>query len=258
MLPPVVILCGGRGTRLREQTEMIPKPLVEIGGQPILWHILKIYAHFGCTRFILCLGYKGEQIRNYFMERGGIRQQVANPNLPPGDETITYRENDEEWTITFAETGLDTNTGGRLKRAEPHLTDASFFVTYGDGLARINLLDLLAFHRRKGRLVTLTCVKPFSPFGIVELGQDDEVAAFKEKPQMREWINGGFFVFERKALAYVGPDDVLEREPFERLAKEGQLSANRFEDFWMCMDTYKDAQRLNELWDREGAPWRVW
>lgn len=238
---------------------MIPKPLVEIGGRPILWHIMKVYAYFGCARFILCLGYKSEQIRSFFTGQDpatclGMEQEA--PNL---DETIQYREAGEEWTITFAETGLDTNTGGRVKRAASrHVQESPFFVTYGDGLARINLLDLLGFHQRKGRLATLTCVRPLSPFGIVELGPDDQVAAFREKPQMREWVNGGFFVFDRQVLSYLGADDVLEREPFEQLAKDLQFSAYRFEDFWMCMDTYKDAQRLNELWEVREAPWKVW
>jgi len=258
-LPPVVILCGGRGTRLREQTEMIPKPLVEIGGRPILWHIMKTYAYFGCTRFVLCLGYKGEQIRSFFMGQDPEPYLDAEQGVPGPDETVRYREAREEWTITFAETGLDTNTGGRVKRAASrYVQESLFFVTYGDGLARINLLDLLDFHRRKGRLATLTCVRPLFPFGIAELGLDDRVIAFREKPQMYEWVNGGFFVFERQVLSYLGTDDVLEQEPFERLAKDSQLSAYRFEDFWMCMDTYKDAQRLNDLWEAGEAPWRIW
>ena len=257
-LPPVMILCGGRGTRLREQTEMIPKPLVEIGGRPILWHIMKMYAHFGCVRFILCLGYKGGLIRGFFTREAPERSVGAEAGAPGPDETIRYVEAGEEWLITFAETGLDTNTGGRVKRAAEHVQESPFFVTYGDGLARIDLLDLLRFHQGEGRLATLTCVRPPSPFGIVELGADGRAVAFREKPRMREWVNGGFFVFERQVLSYLGTDDVLEREPFERLVKDQQLSAYRFEDFWMCMDTYKDAQQLNELWENGGAPWKVW
>lgn len=257
-LPPVMILCGGRGMRLREQTEVIPKPLVEIGGRPILWHIMKIYAHFGCTRFILCLGYKGEQIRSYFTGQACERYADAEPRAHGRDETVRCMEAGEEWLITFAETGIDTDTGGRVKRAAHHIRESPFFVTYGDGLARIDLFDLLRFHQRGGRFATLTCVRPLSPFGVVELGSDGRVVAFKEKPRMSEWVNGGFFVFDRQVLSYTSKDDVLEREPFERLAKDSQLSAYRFENFWMCMDTYKDAQQLNELWETGGAPWKVW
>lgn len=258
VLPPVMILCGGRGMRLREQTEVIPKPLVEIGGRPILWHIMKIYAHFGCTRFILCLGYKGEQIRSYFTGQVCERYFGAEPGAYGRDETVRYVEVGEEWLITFAETGIDTDTGGRVRRAAHHIRESPFFVTYGDGLAQIDLFDLLRFHQRVGRFATLTCVRPLSPFGVVELGSDGRVVAFKEKPRMREWVNGGFFVFDRNVLSYLSKDDALEREPFERLAKDSQLSAYCFESFWMCMDTYKDAQQLNELWETGGAPWKVW
>ncbi|MBI4342982.1 MAG: NTP transferase domain-containing protein [Candidatus Omnitrophica bacterium] len=278
-MPPVVILCGGRGTRLRERTESIPKALVEIGGRPILWHIMKIYASFGCRRFILCLGYKGDQIRRCFTGRRGAVPRLATVSsargslgTPPPDEvqggsargavgmedTVEHREAGQTWTITFADTGVDTNSGGRLARIVPRLEASLAFVTYGDGLARIDLEELLAFHESHRRLATVTCVRPACPFGVVEVGGEDQVTAFREKPPMRDWVNGGFFVFDRQALDGFGDDEVLEREPLERLTRAGQLSAYRFDGFWMCMDTYKDAQQLNVLWERGEAPWKIW
>ena len=253
--PPVMILCGGKGTRLREHGETIPKGLVEIGGMPILWHIMKIYAHFGFKRFVLCLGYKGDMIKEYFWPNNS-RTGILNGQ--GSDETITYQDGSDEWTITFAETGLETNTGGRLKRASVHVREATLFATYGDGLADIDIGGLLSFHSRKSRLATMTCVKPRSPFGIVLLDSDDQAIAFHEKPRMNDWVNGGFFVFQQEFFDHVGEDDVLEREPFERLVKQKQISAYRFEGFWRCMDTYKDAQELNELWETGEHPWKVW
>ena len=259
-MPPVVILCGGRGTRLRERTESIPKALVEIGGRPILWHIMKVYASFGCRQFLLCLGYKGEHIRRFFTPaRRGLRATFSSARGAVGaEDTVEHREAGQTWTVTFADTGLDTNSGGRLARVAPRLTESPVFVTYGDGLARIDLQDLLAFHARKGRAATMTCVRPASPFGLVEVGADEQVTAFREKPPMRDWVNGGFFVFDRRALEGFGEDEVLERGPLERLTRAGQLSAYRFDGFWMCMDTYKDAQQLNQLWERGEAPWKIW
>jgi len=233
--PQVIILCGGQGTRLREHTQSIPKALVEIGGRPILWHIMKLYAHYGFREFIVCLGYKGELIRAYF-------------------ETHT-----DQWSVTFVDTGAETQTGGRVLRVLPHVTGDTVFVTYGDGLANIDLSDLLRFHRRQGTATTITCVNPESPFGIVEIGADQRVVRYQEKPRMDQWISGGFFVFERRAFSYLqGDADILERRPFEQMAADGELSAYRFKDFWTCMDTYKDTQRLNALWESGQAPWKVW
>jgi glucose-1-phosphate cytidylyltransferase len=248
--PPVMILCGGKGTRLRERTEAIPKALVEIGGKPIVWHVMKIYASVGFRRFVLCLGYKGELIREYFSAAPGAR--------PAGPDSIAYDAEGETWTVLFADTGLETNTGGRIKRAATRVSDARLLVTYGDGVASVDVRELVAFHADRARLATVTCVRPRCPFGIVDVDDDDRILAFREKPQMTDWVNGGFFVFERRVLDYLGDDDVLEREPLERLAKEGQLSAYRFDGFWMCMDTYKDMQQLNELWASGERPWKLW
>lgn len=233
--PQVVILCGGQGLRLREETQAIPKALVEIGGRPILWHIMKLYAWYGFRDFILCLGYKGPMIREYFH---GV---------------------EEGWTVTFADTGAETQTGGRLLRVAPHLRGETVLVTYGDGLANVNLHELVAFHRRHGAAATITCVRPESPFGAVEIGADHRVRRFAEKPRLEQWISGGFFVFDRRAFSYVrGDADVLERGPFEAMSAARELAAYRFDGFWACMDTYKDTQRLNELWAGRKAPWQVW
>ncbi len=235
MNPQVVILCGGAGTRLREHTQSIPKGLVEIGGRPILWHIMKLYAHYGFREFVLCLGYKGELIREYF---------EAHP---------------QDWGITFVETGVETQTGGRLLRIVPYLKSERAFVTYGDGLANIDLRDLLSFHQRHGTAATITCVNPESPFGVVEVDESHRVTQYREKPRLDHWISGGFFVFERRAFSYLqGDSDILERRPFEAMAAARELSAYCFRGFWMCMDTYKDTQRLNELWHSRAAPWKVW
>jgi glucose-1-phosphate cytidylyltransferase len=231
----VVILCGGRGTRFKELTDNVPKPLIPIGGKPILWHIMRTYEEFGFRRFVLCLGYKGQDIRSYF---GG--------------------ENARNWDITFADTGLDTNTGGRIKKVEKHIREDVFLATYGDGLSDLDLGELLAFHRRQGRLATLTAVRPHSAFGILHIDKDGGVESFEEKPILDHWINGGFFVFQRKIFDYLEESDVLEKKPFVRLAQEGQLSAYKYNGFWKCMDTYKDNLELNGLWTGGRGPWARW
>jgi glucose-1-phosphate cytidylyltransferase len=230
----VLILCGGKGTRLRELTEEIPKPLVEIGGKPILWHIMKIYESNGFKDFILALGYKGELIKKYFSE------------------------NKEGWNIEFAETGEDTNTGGRVKRAEGYVGDDEFMVTYGDGLANINLNELLEQHRKKGRIATVTCVKPKSRFGVVEINENNIIRKFSEKPVLPYWVNGGFFVFKKEIFSFIEENDVLETDVFGRLAAEGKIAAYRFDGFWECMDTFKEMQALDEMWKSGKAEWKVW
>jgi glucose-1-phosphate cytidylyltransferase len=234
--PSVVILCGGRGTRLREQTETIPKPLVEIGGRPILWHVIRIYAEQGFERFVLCTGHRGELIDAF----------VENDGLPSGLD------------IACVATGEDTPTGGRIARVADRLRGERFCATYADGVADIDLAELLGFHERHGALATMTVVQPELQFGVAELNGDGHVRGFTEKPRFEGWINGGFFCFEPGALDYIGPDSVLERDPLERLATEDQLRAFRHQGFWDCMDTYKDAVLLNDLWAEGKAPWKVW
>jgi glucose-1-phosphate cytidylyltransferase len=250
-----VILCGGRGTRLGEHGANVPKALIEIGGRPVLWHLMKSYAHYGLNDFVLCLGYLGESIKRYFVERDWLD---GNFTLAHGERHI-HQQRIENWRITFADTGLDTNTGGRLHRVKSYLgDDETFCVTYGDGLADININELLAFHRAHGKLATLTAVHPQSTFGLLQLDGNQAVTAFVEKPVMREWINGGFFVFNRGIFDYLDGDCVLERAPLERLASERQLIAYRHSGFWKCMDTYKDNLEFNQLWDAGKAAWRVW
>jgi glucose-1-phosphate cytidylyltransferase len=260
----VIILCGGRGTRLREQTEFIPKPLVEIGGLPILWHVMKIYAHFGFTDFILALGYLGHRIKDYFLpyggEQHGVRLPIADCQSPDsGKSPIANRQSPigAEWHILFADTGQDTPTGGRIKALEQFIEGDTFLATYSDGLADLDLSALLAFHRSHGRLATLTAVRPYSQFGLLDLEETGRIARFREKPRLEDWVNGGFFVFERGVFDYLQPDSTLEREPFERLAADGEIFAYRHEGFWDCMDTYKDTEVLNQLWNTGQAPWRV-
>jgi glucose-1-phosphate cytidylyltransferase len=232
----VVVLCGGRGTRLREHTEAIPKPLVEIGGRPILWHVIRIYAEQGFARFFLCLGHRGEMIAEF----------VRNDELSGGLD------------IQCVDTGDETPTGGRIARVAERLRGPRFCATYADGVADIDLRALLAFHARHSALATLTVVRPELQFGVARVDGDGRVGGFVEKPRFEGWINGGFFCFERGVLAYLAEDSVLEREPFERLAADGQLRAYRHSGFWDCMDTYKDAVMLNDMWAEGRAPWKLW
>jgi glucose-1-phosphate cytidylyltransferase len=232
----VAILCGGRGTRLQERTEAIPKPLVEIGGRPILWHVMQIYAVQGFTRFILCVGYKGEMIERF----------VASERWPPDVQ------------IQCLDTGADTPTGGRIKRIQDEVADGTFHVTYADGVADIDLRDLVDHHRAHGSLATMTVVRPELQFGVTELDGDGRVSGFHEKPRSDHWINGGFFCFEPDVFDYLTESSVLEREPLVGLASHGQLHAYRHTGFWECMDTYKDAVTLNDLWASESPPWKVW
>jgi glucose-1-phosphate cytidylyltransferase len=235
MTPPVVILCGGRGTRLRERTETVPKALVEIGGMPILWHVIGIYVAQGFDRFLLATGYLGEAVEEF----------VAGEAWPEGVE------------VECVDTGLDTPTGGRISLLADRLDAGTFCATYADGVADIDLDALLSSHAEHAGLATMTVVRPHLQWGVAELGEGDLVGGFTEKPRSDHWINGGFFCFEPGVLGYLDEGSVLEREPLARLAAEGQLHAHRHEGFWDCMDTYKDAVVLGDLWEAGDAPWRA-
>ncbi|MBM3332335.1 glucose-1-phosphate cytidylyltransferase [candidate division WOR-3 bacterium] len=253
----VAILCGGLGTRLTEETAVKPKPMVEIGGQPILWHIMKIFSARGCNEFVLALGYKGEVIKDYFINYH-YRVHDLTVRLPHGSTEVHGKEC-ENWTVHLLDTGPATNTGGRVRQAGLFIGGETFLLTYGDGVADINIQQLLEFHRRHGKLVTVTAVRPPARFGgIVFAG--DLVSRFAEKPQVGEgWINGGFFVIEPGALEYIKDDATLwEGEPMERLAADGQLAAYRHEGFWHCMDTLRDVRDLENLWQSGKAAWKVW
>jgi glucose-1-phosphate cytidylyltransferase len=234
--PPVIILCGGRGTRLRERTESVPKALVEIGGRPIVWHVIQIYAAQGFERFLLATGYMGDAVAEF----------AAGAHWPKGI------------SVECVDTGLDTPTGGRVARLGERLGEGTFCLTYADGVADVDLDAQLDFHKAHGGLATVTVVRPDLQWGVAELGAGDRVDGFVEKPRSEHWINGGFLCCEPGALAYLEEDSVLEREPLQRLAAEGQLHAFRHEGFWDCMDTYKDAVTLNDLWASDRAPWRIW
>ncbi|HYF28536.1 MAG TPA: sugar phosphate nucleotidyltransferase [Baekduia sp.] len=234
--PPVAILCGGRGTRLQEHTRTIPKPLVEIGGKPIVWHVIQLYANAGFTDVVLLTGYLGDQLEAF----------AADEPWPPGVR------------VRCVDTGTDTPTGGRVHKARELLGERRFCLTYADGVADIDLEALLAHHADHGAAATVTVVRPELQFGVLDLADGDLVAGFREKPRSEHWINGGFFVLEPRVFDVLREDVVLEREPLERLAADGELRAFRHKGFWDCMDTYKDAVLLNDLWASGDAPWRTW
>lgn len=253
-------MCGGKGTRLREQTESVPKPLIEIGGKPVLWHIMKIYSHYGFNDFILCLGYLGHKVKEFFLNYNDWRASDLLLHVG-GQEAKRYRYRSrprERWRVVLAETGEETNTGGRIKRVEPYIKGETFMVTYADGLANIDLRGLVKYHQSKGKVGTVTVLNPVSNYGILEFEKSGTIVHFREKPKLEVWINGGFFVFRRKVFDYLTEDCVLEREPFERLAKDRQLVAYPHKEFWASMDTYKDAEELNRRWNQGDAPWKVW
>jgi glucose-1-phosphate cytidylyltransferase len=255
----VVILCGGYGTRLREETEFRPKPLIEVGGRPVLWHIMKLYAHYGIRDFVICLGYRGNMIKEYFLNYEAMNNDLT---ICLGkSNTITYHEahDEQDFNVTLVDTGLDVMTGGRIKRIEKYITNDSFMVTYGDGIADINIHQLLEFHRAHGQLATLTTVRPLSRYGLLDLTENGLVRNFEEKPVMDEWASAGFFVFNRKLFDYLTDDTcILESEPLRRLAVERQLMAYRHHGFFFAMDTYREYKYLNELWDAGQAQWKVW
>jgi glucose-1-phosphate cytidylyltransferase len=252
----VIILAGGLGSRLAEETDAKPKPMVEIGGRPILWHIMKIYAAAGYEEFVVALGYKGEVIKNYFLNYYYLRNDFT---LRLGDGQIDVHDGDREnWIVHLIDTGLHTQTGGRVKRLSSLIGQQTFMMTYGDGVADLDIGKLVAFHRSHGKLATVTAVRPPARFGGVHF-DGALVNSFVEKPQIGEgWVNGGFFVLEPPVFDYIrGDETVFEREPLERLARDGQLAAYRHETFWQCMDTLRDVRLLDSLWVRGEAPWKV-
>lgn len=253
----VAILAGGLGSRLSEETAIKPKPMVEIGGQPILWHIMKIYAAYGLKEFVLALGYKGEVIKNYFVN---YRYQINSLIVSLADgEVVVPNSKHEDWTVHLVDTGLDTQTGGRVKRIIDYVGNEPLMLTYGDGVCNLNIGRLLQFHRAHGKLATVTAVRPPARFGGISFN-GDLVARFEEKPQIGEgWINGGFFVLEPGVADYIERDNtIFEQEPLERLAADGQLVAYRHDGFWQCMDTLRDVRLLESMWESGQALWRVW
>lgn len=253
----VVILAGGLGTRLAEETEVRPKPMVEIGGHPILWHIMKIYAHYGFNEFFVALGYKGDVIKRYFLDYFALSSNMT-ISLRNGKVDVVETKG-EDWIVHLIDTGQDSSTGGRVKRLQPWLQDGTFMVTYGDGVGNIDLRQLLRFHREQGRIATVTAVRPPARYGGL-IFDGDLVAEFTEKPQTGEgWINGGFLVFEPAIFDYLADDEtILEKDALERLAADRQLAAYRHADFWQAMDTLRDKRWLEASWQSGQAPWRMW
>ncbi len=252
-----VILAGGLGTRLAEETEIVPKPMVEIGGRPILWHIMKHYAHRGFKEFIIALGYKSEVIKRYFLEYNALNDSIT-INLATG-AVQAHDARREDWIVHLIDTGINTMTGGRIQRLKPWLQDETFMVTYGDGVSDVDVDELLRFHRAQGRLATVTAVRPPARFGGLAL-DGDRVANFTEKPQIGEgWINGGFMVLEPAVFDYMhGDDTILESHVLDRLAEDGQLVAYRHSRFWQCMDTLREKRLLESLWQGGSPPWKTW
>jgi len=254
----VVILAGGLGTRLSEETVVRPKPMIEIGGKPILWHILKIYSAYGLNDFIICLGYKGyvikEYFANYFLHMSDVTFDM------PANRMEVHQHSVEPWKVTRVDTGENSMTGGRLKRVKPYLDSDTFCMTYGDGVSDVNISELVAFHQTHGKLATVTAVQPPGRFGALNLSEENLVRSFKEKPHGDGgWINGGFFVLSRRVLDYIpGDDTVWERSPLETLAREGNLSAFEHRGFWHALDTLRDKNYLEHAWGSDQAPWKVW
>ncbi|MBU6453172.1 MAG: glucose-1-phosphate cytidylyltransferase [Cyanobacteria bacterium REEB67] len=254
----VVILAGGLGTRLQEETSIKPKPMVEIGGRPMLWHIMKIYAAHGFREFVIALGYKGGVIKDYFLH---YRHRDSNlvVKLKGGEITVSHDADVEDWTVHLVDTGHDSMTGGRIKRCAQYIGNEPFLATYGDGVADVDIAAVLALHKKEGLKATVTAVRPPARFGEIYL-ESQKVTHFEEKPQTHAgWINGGFFVFEPGIDQYIDADDtVFEREPLSQLAAAGQLASYQHKGFWQCMDTVRDVELLQKLWSQNEAPWKVW
>jgi glucose-1-phosphate cytidylyltransferase len=256
----VVLLCGGLGTRMREETEFRPKALVEIGGRPVLWHLMRHYHHYGYRRFILCLGYRGNMIKEYFLNYRWMSEDFTLRLGGDGPHLEPHGSGAEDWEVSFVDTGLDSQTGGRLWRIK-HLIDGdTFLANYSDGLSDVDLDALVSFHHSHGKVGTLTGFHPHSKYGVVKTDESGIVTYFQEKPLMSDFTSGGFFVFNRRLFDYLdpGPECVLEQEAFTRLAADSEMAVFAHHGFWQCMDTFKEAQALNALWDAGEAPWRTW
>lgn len=253
----IVILCGGMGTRLHEETEYKPKPMVEIGGRPIIWHIMKLYSHYGFKDFVLCMGYKHQVIREYFLNYRYMNSDVT-VSLA-SDQNIMYHNcHDEDWNVTLAYTGQETKKGERIKMVESYLNGERFMVTYGDGVSDVNIKDLIACHEDEGVLATFTGVHPISRFATVERDASGKIIDWNEKKQLEGYMNAGFFVLENSVLDYIEGDVEFEEQPMKRLAQEGRIAMYKHDGFWQCMDTYRDYLLLTELWESGKAPWKVW
>ncbi|MDY4411382.1 MAG: glucose-1-phosphate cytidylyltransferase [Prevotella sp.] len=252
----VVILAGGFGTRLSEYTKVIPKPMVEIGGKPILWHIMHHYAHYGYKDFVIALGYKGDVIKNYFLQYYTLNNDFT---IDLSTNKVQFiNEHPTDWHVTLVDTGAKSLTGGRIKRLQPIIGNEDFMVTYGDAVSDVDISQLVAHYKAAGKLAMVTAVHPTARFGEIQIDDNDYVRSFKEKPQVNQgWINGGFFVLSPKVFDYIdGDETTFEREPLERLAREGQLKTYRHEGFWQCMDTVRDRELLNSIWESGNAPWK--
>lgn len=252
----VLILAGGFGTRLSEETVLKPKPMVEIGDKPILWHIMKMYAAHGFKDFVILLGYKGylikEYFANYFVHLNDVTIRLNDNQITP------HTRHTEDWTVTLIDTGANSMTGGRVKRAQPFIGNEPFLLTYGDGVSDVNIADSVKFHKENGQLITVTAIQPEGRYGILNISEDNSVKGFLEKPK-DSWINGGFFVCQPEVFNYIKDDStVLEQEPLENLAKEGKMKAFRHNGFWHAMDTLRDKNKLNSMWESGNAPWKTW
>ncbi|MCY6370536.1 glucose-1-phosphate cytidylyltransferase [Clostridium ganghwense] len=252
-----VILCGGKGTRMREETEYRPKPLVDIGGRPIIWHILKIYSYYGVKDFILCLGYKGNMIKQYFNDMDWMNNDYT-LHIDNGSKYIQYHNQEREnWNVTLVDTGLETLTAGRLKKIEKYIDEENFLMTYGDGLSDININKLIEYHKKMEKIVTMTGVHPMSSYGVIEV-ENGIAKSFNEKPRQGGFINGGFMVLNKKVFNYIQEDCMFEEKPIRNIAQEKELAIFKHDGFWIAIDTFKDVQRANMLWNTGNKPWKVW